>query len=64
MVESNKDQICLKYGKSRLCLKCGVMFFSVGVGNRICGKCHKRNCKLFELKTTPRLGRRGGIASE
>ena len=40
--------------KNRCCLKCQVEFMSEGPGNRICGKCQKKNLK-FRDKTAHKV---------
>lgn len=35
--------------KKRSCLRCGKLFPSLSIGNRICPKCHKKNRGLSKI---------------
>jgi len=51
-----------EYRKERACLKCGRLFISNSVGNRLCGRCNTDNLKLSKQQGSfgakPVLGHR------
>ena len=45
----------------RTCLKCQKPFNSIGVGNRICGKCNEQNLKFNRLPMIRGMSRLNGV---
>ena len=47
--------------KMRICLGCGDKFLSKHIGNRICGKCGQKNCKIFMKRSVQYTARSRSI---